>query len=310
MTKPVAITNYGNWVSTKLIYGPAVLGALFVGLSLLHPAFIIGAALFLAVLVYFAYARRAFSPRGGNIQAKLWEMVLDRLGWDGAGKTTFLRTLTGQIAPLAGDLHLGANLEIGYFAQAYHALDAEHTLLGEARSYLALAVLVLNKGNLLLLDEPTNHLDLPSQEALQEALSYYEGTILLVSHDRYLIDALTTQIWELRDDRLYAHKGDYQSFLAERQEMQEQAKQESIQDRSRGNVRPPVVKRPDFGENVVQTEDMIEEIEQHLARLGQDLIEATEAQRWERVRALNTEYQETQSKLDALLVQWEAMTVP
>ncbi len=265
------------------------------------------------------------------------------IGPNGAGKTTFLRTLTGQIAPPDGDLHLGANLEIGYFAQAYHALDAEHTLLdellshrhmllGEARSYLArflfreddvfkpvralsggersrlaLAVLALNKGNLLLLDEPTNHLDLPAQEALQEALSHYEGTILLVSHDRYLIDALATQIWELRDDRLHIHKGDYQSFLVERQAMEERAKQESGQGR-RSSARPPVVQRPRAEENIVWTEDKIEEIERRLAQLGQGLIEATEAQRWERVRTLNTEYQETQAKLDALLVQWEAMT--
>jgi len=86
MTKPIATTNYGNWVSTKLIYGPAVLGTLFLGLSFLHVAFVIGAVPFLAALVYFAYARYAFSPRGGNIQAKLWELVPDRLNWNGEGK--------------------------------------------------------------------------------------------------------------------------------------------------------------------------------------------------------------------------------
>jgi SAM-dependent methyltransferase len=84
MTKQT--TDYGNWVSTKLIYCPAVLVALFLGLSFLHPAFIIGAVLFLAALAYFAYARHAFSPRGGNIQTKLWEVVLDRLNWNGEGK--------------------------------------------------------------------------------------------------------------------------------------------------------------------------------------------------------------------------------
>jgi SAM-dependent methyltransferase len=86
MTKPIATTNYGNWVSTKLIYSPAVLGILFLGLSFLHLAFLIGAMPFLAALVYFAYARHAFSPRGGNIQAKLWELVLDHLDWDGKGQ--------------------------------------------------------------------------------------------------------------------------------------------------------------------------------------------------------------------------------
>jgi SAM-dependent methyltransferase len=86
MTKQTTATDYGNWVSTKLIYGPAVLGVLFVGLSFLHPAFLIGAVPFPTALAYFAYARHAFSPRGGNIQAKLWEVVLDHLDWDGKGQ--------------------------------------------------------------------------------------------------------------------------------------------------------------------------------------------------------------------------------
>jgi SAM-dependent methyltransferase len=86
MAKQTTTADYGNWVSTKLIYGSAVLGALFLGLSFLHLAFAIGAVPFLAALVYFAYARHAFSPRGGDIQAKLWELVLDRLNWNGRGK--------------------------------------------------------------------------------------------------------------------------------------------------------------------------------------------------------------------------------
>jgi len=79
-------TEYGNWVSYKFIYGAALLGALFLGLSLLQPALAIVAVPFLALLVYFCYARRAFSPAGGDIQAKLWELVLERLDWDGQGE--------------------------------------------------------------------------------------------------------------------------------------------------------------------------------------------------------------------------------
>jgi SAM-dependent methyltransferase len=86
MAKQTTTADYGNWVSTKLIYGSAMLGALFLGLSFLHLAFAIGAVPFLAALVYFAYARHAFSPRGGDIQAKLWELVLDRLNWNGEGQ--------------------------------------------------------------------------------------------------------------------------------------------------------------------------------------------------------------------------------
>ena len=88
------------------------------------------------------------------------------------------------------------------------------TLSGGERGRLALAILSLSSSNLLLLDEPTNHLDLPSQEVLQAILSGYSGTVLLVSHDRYLIDGLATQIWEVlpAEGRLRVFEGDYSQY--------------------------------------------------------------------------------------------------
>mgnify|MGYP000967478966 FL=1 len=173
------------------------------------------------------------------------------IGPNGAGKTTFLRTILGQIPPYSGETELGASLKVGYFAQAHEELKEENNLIeeinreaprmlpGEVRDYLAkygfqedevfapvstlsggergrlaLAKLALSDANLLLLDEPTNHLDLSTQEVLQKVLADYPGTILLVSHDRYLIDALATQIWELLPDesRLQAYKGSYSEY--------------------------------------------------------------------------------------------------
>jgi ATP-binding cassette subfamily F protein 3 len=173
------------------------------------------------------------------------------IGPNGAGKTTFLRTILGQIPPYSGETELGASLKVGYFAQAHEDLKEENNLIeeinreaprmlpGEVRDYLAkygfqedevfapvstlsggergrlaLAKLALSDANLLLLDEPTNHLDLSTQEVLQKVLADYPGTILLVSHDRYLIDALATQIWELLPDesRLQAYKGSYSEY--------------------------------------------------------------------------------------------------
>ncbi|MDD2521360.1 MAG: ABC-F family ATP-binding cassette domain-containing protein [Anaerolineaceae bacterium] len=173
------------------------------------------------------------------------------IGPNGAGKTTFLKTILGQISPYSGSTQLGASLKVGYFAQAHEDLDPTNDLIqeintvapnmlpAEARNYLArygftgeqvfdrvatlsggergrlaLAKLALSDANLLLLDEPTNHLDLPTQEVLQNVLSDYPGTILLVSHDRYLIDALATQIWELLpvQESLRAFKGSYSEY--------------------------------------------------------------------------------------------------
>jgi ATP-binding cassette subfamily F protein 3 len=175
------------------------------------------------------------------------------IGPNGAGKTTFLKTILEQIPPFAGESRLGSSLQIGYFAQAHEGLHADWTLMqeiqaqspkmlpGEVRDYLAkflftgedafkevnllsggergrlaLALLALKGANLLLLDEPTNHLDLPSQEILQSVLADFKGTILLVSHDRFLIDALATQVWEVIPARqeLVVFKGTYSEYKA------------------------------------------------------------------------------------------------
>ncbi len=171
------------------------------------------------------------------------------IGGNGTGKTTLLRTLMGQLAPLEGHIEFGASLKIGYFAQAHDSLNADNTVLDELinhkfmrtsearnhlakflfrnedvfkkvgmlsggeRAKLAMAILALDGANLLLLDEPTNHLDIAAQEALQEVLESFDGTILLVTHDRYLVDRLATQIWSLEDGHMSVFKGNYHTYI-------------------------------------------------------------------------------------------------
>src|SRR5690606_23603614 len=142
------------------------------------------------------------------------------IGPNGAGKSTFLKTILGQLPPFSGTVQIGASVQVGYFAQAHEQLNPNNSILdevlsvkemtpGEARNYLgqflfqgddvfrpistlsggergrvALAKLALAGANFLMLDEPTNHLDIASQEILQNVLAGFEGTILLVSHDR------------------------------------------------------------------------------------------------------------------------------
>ena len=173
-------------------------------------------------------------------------------GPNGAGKSTFLRTVLGQLPPLSGEIELGASVKVGYYAQAHEMLDPDDSVLGailrvqnmpvsKARgllgSYLfsgdmvdkrimdlsggergrvALAVLSLQGANVLLLDEPTNHLDLNSQEILQDVLADFEGTLLLVTHDRYLVDALATHVWAIEDNRINIYEGNYSEFVAAR----------------------------------------------------------------------------------------------
>ncbi len=173
------------------------------------------------------------------------------LGPNGVGKSTFIKTILNEIPPLAGEVEMGANLKVGYFAQAHEKLNPKATLMdeisaaapqmlpAEIRSYLArflftgddvfkttetlsggergrlaLAILALQNANLLLLDEPMNHLDLEAQETLQALLKDFNGTILLISHDRYLVDAIATQIWEVNPDKktLEIFRGNYSEY--------------------------------------------------------------------------------------------------
>jgi ATP-binding cassette subfamily F protein 3 len=273
------------------------------------------------------------------------------IGPNGSGKSTFLRTLMGEIDLLAGSLRLGASLDIRYFSQSYQIEDPEHTvlkellthqtmLLSEARSYLAqygfrqdevfkplaalsggersrfaMAVLGLQPANLLLLDEPTNHLDLPTQEALQEALAAFPGTLLLVSHDRYLVNALATQIWVLHDGRLHFYKGNYAAYQAARRRAEAEAKalaeqvakNRPVEDQAHSQTAAGHGSGVRVERELEGVESRIEEMEQALAQLDQALFEANEAMEWSRVQELNVEYQAAQADLDTLMSRWERL---
>jgi len=173
------------------------------------------------------------------------------IGPNGSGKTTFLKTILKKIAPLAGEIRWGTKVQVGYYAQQLDDLDDRNEIImelrrvasagataGELRSFLAkflfrgddvykhvrdlsggekgrlaLAKLIYSRVNVLVLDEPTNHLDIPSREALEEALDAYEGTILTISHDRYFLDRIATQILALDGNGLAEHyDGDYTEY--------------------------------------------------------------------------------------------------
>ena len=281
------------------------------------------------------------------------------IGPNGAGKTTFLKTLLSEIPAYSGEVILGASLSIGYFAQAHESLTAGNNLMDEIqsaapnmrpaeirdylakflftgddvfkvvsvlsggeRSRLALARLALTGANLLLLDEPTNHLDLPAQEVLQSVLSDYPGTILLVSHDRYLIDALATQIWEVdpQQSTLRLFDGTYSQYKQAR-EAEAAARAVSTENStpapSRANHAPPANppqrhSRPPAGpsknnerlrlQRIKVLEDEISTLEMQLSRLSQQLeIPPSDPGR---VSRLGQEYQEKQKILEEHLEEW------
>lgn len=274
------------------------------------------------------------------------------IGPNGAGKTTFLKTILGDLPPLSGDVKLGANLDVGYFAQAHQDLNETNTVLGEiqqagnfqsenaARTYLgaylfsgdeafkkvsvlsggergrlALAKLSLSDANLLLLDEPTNHLDIPSQETLQSVLSSYPGTILLVSHDRYLINALASQIWEIdvNEESLLVYEGNYQAFLGN--QVQEEALQDldpspSPED-SDGYQEIKSAKNKALAADrkrlarLEEVETRIGELEAALDKLGTKLANPPDDP--DQVAALGHEYRKAETELEILLNEWGSL---
>lgn len=190
------------------------------------------------------------------------------LGPNGSGKSTILRLIMGLEEPSEGVVQLGEhNVIPSYFEQNQaEALDLEKTVLdtihdevpdwkneevrtllgrflfsedtvfkqvkalsGGEKARLALAKMLLRPANLLLLDEPTNHLDIPAKEVLEEALQHYDGTVILVSHDRYFISQVATKIVEIRDGEFRVYLGDYHYYLEKVAEEQEKARLAAIE---------------------------------------------------------------------------------
>lgn len=276
------------------------------------------------------------------------------IGPNGAGKTTFLKTILGQLPPLSGTVKLGANLDVGYFAQAHQDLNDENTVLEEiaragkfqsdhaARSYLgaylfsgeeaykkvsvlsggergrlALAKLSLSNANLLLLDEPSNHLDIPSQETLQAVLAEYPGTILLVSHDRYLINALASQIWEIdvAEENLNVFEGSYQAYQTKlREEIHPEKDLDLISGDSLGNFKDlkqaknqALAADRKRASRLEEVEKVIADLERTVSILGEKLGDPPEDS--DLLVKMGLEYKAAESELEELLQEWEDLQI-
>ncbi len=286
------------------------------------------------------------------------------IGPNGAGKTTFLKTLLGQLPALSGWSKLGASVKVGYFAQAHELLNPANSILDElftvrnmplsqARNYLAtflftgddvfrpistlsggergrvaLAKLALDGANFLLLDEPTNHLDIPAQEVLQAVLAEFAGTILLVSHDRYLIDALATQVWSILPGQMAVFEGNYQEYVTAR-DAAKAAEREGkaspkvqLRQQGTGTAKPtrPGSQNAQKGsatrvglsarereKRTVALEEQIHQLELQLVQLSGDLGAASQAGQVDRVRELGEAYTAAQAELDARMLEWETL---
>ncbi|MEJ2043996.1 MAG: ATP-binding cassette domain-containing protein [Reinekea sp.] len=277
---------------------------------------------------------------------------LGLLGVNGAGKSTLIKALSGTLKPSVGHVHRGQNLRVGYFAQHQlesldndasaflhiRRLDSEardqdiknfvgrfgfsgeradeaiRHFSGGEKARVALAMIAWQKPNLLLLDEPTNHLDLHMREALNLALQQYEGAVILVSHDRYLLNTTVDEFWWVRDGRVESYSGDladyFQALLkapatktVDSVDTIESTADKKAQRQARAAERQ---KLKPLQDRIRKAETVMEKCQSALKAIENDLADATvySAEHKERLQKLLKEQGDLRSALDEAEMDW------
>ncbi|MDP4579408.1 MAG: ABC-F family ATP-binding cassette domain-containing protein [Saprospiraceae bacterium] len=266
------------------------------------------------------------------------------VGQNGQGKTTLAKIIVNELTYTSGEMILGHNVKIGYYAQnqaenmsgsktvletmedssppemrtkirsilgafLFSGSDAEKkvsVLSGGERARLALACLLLNPFNLLVLDEPTNHLDMLSKDVLKKALLEYDGTLIVVSHDREFLQGLTEKTLEFRDRKLFEYLGDVNFFL-EKRDLQNMREVEKINVPVVEKIQTPVVSNEEkkrLQRNVQQSERKIQEFEKEIAKMENEMASPGYFDRPD-ISKLTEKYQTVKKQLENTLELWE-----
>ena len=266
------------------------------------------------------------------------------VGQNGQGKTTLAKIIVNELTYTNGELVLGHNVKIGYYAQnqaenmsgsktvletmedssppemrtkirsilgafLFSGSDAEKkvsVLSGGERARLALACLLLNPFNLLVLDEPTNHLDMLSKDVLKKALLEYDGTLIVVSHDREFLQGLTEKTLEFRDRKLFEYLGDVNFFL-EKRDLQNMREVEKINVPVVEKIQTPAVSNEEkkrLQKNVQQSERKIQEFEKEIAKMENEMASPGYFDRPD-ISKLTDKYHTVKKQLENTLELWE-----
>ena len=285
--------------------------------------------------------------------------VLGVIGQNGAGKSTLLRAILGEHPIQRGELRLGTSITVGYYRQDLSQVPLDVTLYdvisdlrpkwergriqghlgrfgfsgdevrrradslsGGERARVALAILMLSGANVLVLDEPTNHLDVESIEALEDAIDAYDGTVLLVSHDRALLRSLTTRLWILHDRRITEFAGgfsEWEEMSGEREhaaavEAAEDQALRQVHERQRVAAAPKADPRRDLRaaqRELEAAEKAVEELEAQVARVVAALQDPglyTRPEGAGTARQLGVELEALKRRLEAGLERWTRAT--
>ena len=284
--------------------------------------------------------------RGVDIRIKKGEKVF-LLGPNGCGKTTLLKILMGQLEQACGEYMIGDNIFVGYYDQFKENLNRDKTVINEiwdeypeltqtdVRSALALFLfqgddvfkdiralsggelarveltkLLLQKVNFLIMDEPTNHLDIASREALESALYDYDGTMLMVSHDRYFINKLADRILYLTHDGIAAFDGNYDDYLENRQVLRAVMKpEEKAEEKGRDyreRKRQEAEKRKILN-RYAKVEELIDTTEKKITELEAAYDDPGIASDYEKLGEISGQIDALKGELDGLMEEWESL---
>ncbi len=284
--------------------------------------------------------------RNINIDIKRGEKVAI-IGKNGVGKSTLLKTLSGINTIYGGNFEFGRNVSLSFYDQQQECLHENSTVLNEIwdryprmdevevrtllgtvlftdedvykrvsdlsggeRARLLLLAIMLEKSNTLLLDEPTNHLDLPSKEALDGAVKKFDGTVILVSHDRYFLNKVADKIIELTEDGAFCYNGNYDEYLNEKNAILQSGVQSSQnvssaalsyeeEKRRQANLRNLTRKIENAENSIEEKENEIEEIKNKISDAGSD---------YEKVRELYEIQEKCEKELDDLYELWNTLS--
>jgi ATP-binding cassette subfamily F protein 3 len=300
---------------------------------------------------------------GEKVLAKDINFTLNRgeclgiIGGNGTGKTTFLKTILGNLRELDGKLNWGTKTNIGYYAQNLEDLDSRNEIVqelrrvapnadnGEVRSFLAkflftgeeifkkvadlsggekgrlaLAKLIYSGVNVLVLDEPTNHLDIPSREALEAALDNYPGTILAVSHDRFFLDEISTQIFSFEESgETVVFDGNYSEFhdwkeavQSSKSKVQSQPKDAPVEETktSTNNGQQSKLSKNQLQQveqRVKEIESVIPQMEAELAKLTLEMSLPQTIADHAKLQKVSEKYKQKEKQIQDLYQEWEKL---
>ncbi|MBN3553023.1 ABC-F family ATP-binding cassette domain-containing protein [Fictibacillus nanhaiensis] len=281
------------------------------------------------------------------------------VGPNGIGKSTLLKVIRKQLPLISGDIRYGSGLMISHYDQEQADLHSRKTLLNELwddypektekeirsilgqflfsgddvlklvtelsggqKARLALAKLMMEKGNLLLLDEPTNHLDLDSKEILEQALIHYPGTILFVSHDRYFINRIATKVVELAPTGMTEYLGDYDYYTEKKNEMK--AREEiAARQKAENAVNTPSSNQGNGAKNSIdkeakkldrkrqrrieEIEGLLEGLESKITSAEAELCKPEVFQDYEKTQEFQSQLDDLNEEMETLMEEWEEL---